>query len=158
MAATWNLPLIERAGRLLSAECIEKGAHVWLGPTVNMIRSPLNGRGFECFSEDPLLSGKIAAAVIRGVQRDGRTMAALKHFVANDQETEKMSVDVRVGERALREIYLKPFEIAVREAGPRVVMASYNRVNGLHTSESPGLLQRLLRDEWGFDGLVMSDW
>ncbi|KAF9873970.1 Cel3c [Colletotrichum karsti] len=157
LGATWNLELIEQAGQLLSKECDAKGAHVWLGPTVNIIRSPLNGRGFESFSEDPYLSGILAAAIIRGVQSRG-TLAALKHFVANDQETEKMSVDVRMSERALREIYLMPFQIALRDSNPRVVMSSYNKVEGLHVSENPKILQDILRKEWGFNGLIMSDW
>ncbi|KAJ3946151.1 uncharacterized protein N0V96_004509 [Colletotrichum fioriniae] len=157
LGATWNAALIEQAGQLLSKECDAKGAHVWLGPTVNIIRSPLNGRGFESFSEDPHLSGMLAAAIIRGVQSRG-TLAALKHFVANDQETEKMSLDVRMSDRALREIYLLPFQIALRDSNPRVVMSSYNKIGGLHVSENPMILQDILRKEWGFDGLIMSDW
>ncbi|OLN90338.1 putative beta-glucosidase K [Colletotrichum chlorophyti] len=157
LGATWNPDLIEQAGQLLSKECEAKGAHVWLGPTVNIIRSPLNGRGFESFSEDPHLSGILAAAIIRGVQSRG-TLAALKHFVANDQETEKMSVDVCMSERALREVYLMPFQITLRDSNPRVVMSSYNKVGGLHVSENPKILQDILRKEWGFDGLIMSDW
>ncbi|KAF6802743.1 Cel3c [Colletotrichum sojae] len=157
LGATWNPELIEQAGQLLSRECDAKGAHVWLGPTVNIIRSPLNGRGFESFSEDPHLSGVLAAAIIKGVQSRG-TLAALKHFVANDQETDKMSVDVRVSDRALREIYLMPFQIALRDSSPKVVMSSYNKVQGLHVSENPKILQQILREEWGFDGLIMSDW
>ncbi|KAI8313039.1 putative beta-glucosidase K [Colletotrichum sp. SAR11_59] len=157
LGATWNPELIEQAGKLLSKECEAKGAHVWLGPTVNIIRSPLNGRGFESFSEDPHLSGILAGSIIKGVQSRG-TLAALKHFVANDQETEKMSVDVCISDRALREIYLMPFQIALRDSKPRVVMSSYNKVQGLHVSESPKILQDILRKEWGFDGLIMSDW
>ncbi|KZL64654.1 beta-glucosidase [Colletotrichum tofieldiae] len=157
LGATWNPELIEQAGQLLSKECDAKGAHVWLGPTVNIIRSPLNGRGFESFSEDPHLSGMLAAAIIRGVQSRG-TLAALKHFVANDQETEKMAIDVCMSDRALREIYLLPFQIALRDSNPRVVMSSYNKIGGLHVSENPKILQDILRNEWGFDGLIMSDW
>uniref|UniRef100_L2FQX0 beta-glucosidase n=1 Tax=Colletotrichum fructicola (strain Nara gc5) TaxID=1213859 RepID=L2FQX0_COLFN len=157
LGATWNSELIEQAGKLLSKECEAKGAHVWLGPTVNIIRSPLNGRGFESFSEDPHLSGILAGSIIKGVQSQG-TLAALKHFVANDQETEKMSVDVCISDRALREIYLMPFQIALRDSNPRVVMSSYNKVQGLHVSESSKILQDILRKEWRFDGLIMSDW
>ncbi|KAK1987285.1 glycoside hydrolase superfamily [Colletotrichum cereale] len=157
LGATWNPELIEQAGQLLSRECDAKGAHVWLGPTVNIIRSPLNGRGFESFSEDPHLSGMLAAAIIRGVQSRG-TLAALKHFVANDQETEKMALDVCMSDRALREIYLMPFQIALRDSSPRVVMSSYNKIGGLHVSENPKILGDTLRKEWGFDGLIMSDW
>ncbi|KAI1063874.1 hypothetical protein LB506_005699 [Fusarium annulatum] len=157
LGATWNPDLLYSAGQLLSRECDAKGAHVWLGPTVNLVRGPLNGRGFESFSEDPHLSGMLATAIIRGVQSRG-TAAALKHFVANDQETAKMSTDVCMSERALREVYLKPFQMAVRDAKPKIVMSSYNKVNGVHVSESTKLLKDILRSEWGFDGLVMSDW
>ncbi|KAM0207327.1 hypothetical protein ACHAQD_012079 [Fusarium lateritium] len=157
LGATWNPKLLQAAGQLLSRECEAKGAHVWLGPTVNLVRGPLNGRGFESFSEDPYLSGVLATAIIKGVQSRG-TAAALKHFVANDQETAKMSVDICMSERALREVYLKPFQMAVRDSKPKVVMSSYNKVNGVHVSESKKLLQDILRGEWGYDGLVMSDW
>ncbi|KAM0217689.1 hypothetical protein ACHAQI_001739 [Fusarium lateritium] len=157
LGATWNPELLHAAGQLLSRECEAKGAHVWLGPTVNLVRGPLNGRGFESFSEDPYLSGVLATAIIKGVQSRG-TAAALKHFVANDQETAKMSVDICMSERALREVYLKPFQMAVRDSKPKVVMSSYNKVNGVHVSESKKLLQDILRGEWGYDGLVMSDW
>ncbi|KIL90184.1 hypothetical protein FAVG1_06923 [Fusarium avenaceum] len=157
LGATWNPELLYAAGQLLSRECEAKGAHVWLGPTVNLVRGPLNGRGFESFSEEPYLSGVMATAIINGVQSRG-TAAALKHFVANDQETAKMSVDICVSERALREVYLKPFQMAVRDAKPKVVMSSYNKVNGVHVSESKKLLQDILRGEWKYDGLVMSDW
>ncbi|KAF5547604.1 beta-glucosidase [Fusarium phyllophilum] len=157
LGATWNPDLLYSAGQLLSRECDAKGAHVWLGPTVNLVRGPLNGRGFESFSEDPHLSGVLATAIIRGVQSRG-TAAALKHFVANDQETAKMSTDICMSERALREVYLKPFQMAVRDAKPKIVMSSYNKVNGIHVSESKKLLKDILRSEWGFDGLVMSDW
>ncbi|KAH7349654.1 glycoside hydrolase superfamily [Plectosphaerella cucumerina] len=157
LGATWNPDLIYAAGQLLSRECEAKAAHVWLGPTVNIVRGPLNGRGFESFSEDPLLSGVLAGAIIQGVQSRG-TLAALKHFVANDQETDKMAIDVCMSERALREVYLKPFQMAMREGRPRVVMSSYNKLNGHHVSESHKLLDQVLRKEWGFDGLIMSDW
>ncbi|KAL2844874.1 putative beta-glucosidase K [Aspergillus pseudodeflectus] len=158
LGATWNPELLYSAGQLLSSECEAKGAHVWLGPTVNLVRGPLNGRGFESFSEDPVLSGVLAGAIIRGVQSRGSTVAALKHFVANDQETMKVSVDVCMSERALREVYLKPFQIAVRDGKPGVIMASYNKVNGTHVSENQKLLDQVLRREWGYDGLIMSDW
>ncbi|KAG5659080.1 hypothetical protein KAF25_000282 [Fusarium avenaceum] len=157
LGATWNPELLYAAGQLLSRECEAKGAHVWLGPTVNLVRGPLNGRGFESFSEEPYLSGVMATAIINGVQSRG-TAAALKHFVANDQETAKMSVDICMSERALREVYLKPFQMAVRDAKPKVVMSSYNKVNGVHVSESKKLLQDILRREWQYNGLVMSDW
>ncbi|KAJ0421832.1 putative beta-glucosidase K [Aspergillus carlsbadensis] len=158
LGATWNAELLQSAGALLSHECAAKGAHIWLGPTVNIVRGPLNGRGFEGFSEDPVLSGVLAGAIIRGVQGSGDTIAALKHFVGNEQETQKVSVDLWMSERALREVYLKPFQIALRDGRPGVVMASYNRVNGTHVSENKKLLGEVLRQEWGFEGLVMSDW
>ncbi|KAL2751899.1 glycoside hydrolase family 3 protein, partial [Sodiomyces alcalophilus JCM 7366] len=157
LGATWNPELIRRAGELLSRECEAKGAHVWLGPTVNIVRGPLNGRGFESFSEDPYLGGILAGEIIRGVQSRG-TSAALKHFVANDQETQKMTVDVRMSERALREVYLKPFQMAIKNGDPKILMTSYNKVNGTHVSENSPMLQDIVRKDWAFDGLVMSDW
>lgn len=157
LGATWNDELVQQAGELLSKECAAKGAQVWLGPNVNIPRSPLNGRAFECISEDPHLSGMLAAAIIRGVQSGG-TLAALKHYVANDQETAKISIDVCVSDRALREIYLMPFQIALRDSNPGVMLTAYNKVQGTHASESPMLLDQILRKEWSFGGLVMSDW
>ena len=141
----------------MGREAIAKGASVLLGPTVNIQRSPLGGRGFESYSEDPVLSGHMAAAAINGIQSTG-VAATLKHFVCNDLEDRRMASDSRVTERALREIYLLPFQIAQRDARPAAVMTSYNLVNGEHVSENPRLLQSVLRDEWGFDGTVMSDW
>ncbi|MFD0901248.1 beta-glucosidase H [Actinomadura sediminis] len=157
LAATWDAALLRRAGALLAQEARRKGVHVLLAPTVNLQRSPLGGRHFECFSEDPLLSGLLAAEYVRGVQGGG-VAVTVKHFVANDFETERMTADVVVSERALRELYLRPFEIVVKEAGPWGVMASYNSVNGTTMSENDLLLNRVLRDEWGFDGFVVSDW
>ncbi|WP_026404893.1 beta-glucosidase [Actinomadura rifamycini] len=157
LAATWDTALLRRAGALLAQEARRKGVHVLLAPTVNLQRSPLGGRHFECFSEDPLLSGLLAAGYVRGVQGGG-VAVTVKHFVANDFETERMTADVVVSERALRELYLRPFEIVVREAAPWGVMASYNKVNGTAMSENGLLLDRVLRDEWGFDGFVVSDW
>jgi beta-glucosidase len=130
---------------------------VILSPTVNMQRSPLGGRGFESFSEDPVLAGAFASATISGIQSTG-VAATIKHFVCNDQEHERQAVNSIVSERALREIYLMPFQIAQRDAQPMCYMTAYNRVNGEHASESKQLLQTILRDEWAFDGLVMSDW
>ena len=134
-----------------------KGAAVVLGPTVNMQRSPLGGRGFESFAEDPVLSGFCAATIVNGIQERG-VIATIKHFVANDQEHQRMAVDAIVSDRALREIYLLPFQIAVRDANPGAFMTAYNKVNGLHVNESPNLIHNLLRREWGWQGLVMSDW
>ncbi|MFJ2400558.1 glycoside hydrolase family 3 C-terminal domain-containing protein [Streptomyces xanthochromogenes] len=155
LAATWDEPLVERLGSLLALEARRKGVHVVLAPNLNLHRSPLGGRHFECLSEDPELTGRMGAALIRGVQAQG-VAAAAKHYVANDSETDRLTVDVRVGERALREVYLAPFEAAVA-AGVRVVMAGYNAVNGTTTTAS-SLLGTPLRTEWGFDGVVVSDW
>lgn len=141
----------------MGAEGIAKGAHVLLGPTINMQRSPLGGRGFESLSEDPVLAGLGAAALVAGVQGTG-VAATLKHFVCNDQEHERMACDSRVSQRALRELYVLPFQIAVRDASPYAVMTAYNKVNGTHVSENSAILQGILRDEWKWDGLVMSDW
>ncbi|WP_328321315.1 glycoside hydrolase family 3 C-terminal domain-containing protein [Streptomyces sp. NBC_00388] len=155
VAAAWDEELAAELGGLLAAEARYKGVDVLLAPTLNLHRTPLGGRHFECYSEDPLLTARTGAAVIRGVQAGG-VAATAKHFVANDAETDRLTVDVRVGERALREVYLAPFEAAV-EAGVWVVMSAYNRVNGVTMSASP-LLAEPLKGEWGFDGLVVSDW
>ncbi|MBQ0889448.1 glycoside hydrolase family 3 C-terminal domain-containing protein [Streptomyces sp. RM72] len=155
LAATWDEALVERLGGLLAAEARRKGVDVLLAPTLNLHRSPLGGRHFECFSEDPELTGRIGAALIRGVQAHG-VAATAKHYVANDSETDRLTVDVRVGERALREVYLAPFEAAVA-AGVRLVMAGYNAVNGT-TMTANALLTDPLKSEWGFDGVVVSDW
>lgn len=122
-----------------------------------MQRSPLGGRGFESYSEDPVLAGAMSAAIVNGIQSKG-VAATIKHFVCNDQEHERMMVDSILTERALREIYLMPFQIAQRDAAPWCYMTAYNKVNGVHASESPRLLKTILRGEWGFDGMVMSDW
>ncbi|MFF8881829.1 glycoside hydrolase family 3 C-terminal domain-containing protein [Streptomyces flaveolus] len=155
LAATWDEELVRRLGGLLAAEARRKGVHVLLAPTLNLHRSPLGGRHFECFSEDPELTGRIGAAFIRGVQDQG-VAATAKHYVGNDSETDRLTVDVRVGERALREVYLAPFEAAVA-AGVGLVMAGYNAVNGT-TMTAGGLLTDPLKSEWGFDGVVVSDW
>ncbi|KAH7075725.1 glycoside hydrolase superfamily [Paraphoma chrysanthemicola] len=157
LAATWDVQLLRRAGNLMGVEARHKGASVLLGPTVNMQRSPLGGRGFESFSEDPVLAGLCASAIINGIQDTG-VQAAIKHFVANDQEHERMAVDSIVTERALREIYLLPFQIAVRDANPASFMTSYNKVNGTHVSEDEYILRNVLRGEWAWKGLIMSDW
>jgi beta-glucosidase len=141
----------------MGAEARAKGAHVLLGPTVNMQRSPLGGRGFESFSEDPVLAGLCAASIVGGVEATG-VVASIKHFVANDQEHERMAVDSIVTERALREIYVLPFQIAVRDANPGSFMTAYNKVNGTHVSESGNIIEGILRKEWNWEGLVMSDW
>ena len=156
VAATWDPELAARAGRLLGQEARRKGVHLLLAPTVNLHRTPLGGRHFECFSEDPLLTGEIAAAFVAGVQEQG-VGTTVKHLVGNDFETERMTVDVRISERALREVYLPPFERVVR-AGGWGVMSAYNGVNGSPMSSHGELQQRVLKDEWGFDGVVVSDW
>jgi beta-glucosidase len=155
LGAMWDDGLVGRLGGLLAAEARRKGVHVVLAPTLNLHRSPLGGRHFECFSEDPLLAGRTGAALVRGLQAHG-VAATAKHYVANDSETQRLTVDVRVGERALREVYLAPFESAVR-AGVWLVMAGYNGVNGPTMTEN-ALLDAPLRTEWGFDGVVVSDW
>ena len=157
LACSWDAALCRRVGQALAQECVEQGVQVLLGPGVNIKRSPLCGRNFEYFSEDPLLAGKLAASYIRGVEGCG-VGTSLKHFALNNQENYRMRVSAEVDERTLRELYLKPFEIAVKEGRPGTVMASYNRVNGTHATEHPVLLKKILREEWGFDGLVMSDW
>ncbi len=156
LAATWDPGRIEAIGALLAREARRKGVDVLLAPTVNLHRTPYGGRDFECFSEDPLLTARIGAAYVRGLQRSG-VSACVKHFVGNDSETQRMTVDVRIDERTLRELYLAPFEAICREAGAWAVMAAYNGVNGSMMTESP-LLRDILHDEWGYDGLVVSDW
>jgi beta-glucosidase len=156
LAATWDEPLVEQLGRLLAYEARRKGVDVLLAPTVNLHRTPYGGRHFECFSEDPLLTSRIGVAYVRGVQ-DGGVAATVKHFVGNDSETQRMTLDAQIGERALRELYLAPFEAIVNDGGVWAVMAAYNQVNGHTMTESP-LLREILHEEWGFDGLVMSDW
>ncbi|WP_438874271.1 beta-glucosidase, partial [Streptomyces calidiresistens] len=157
LAATWDPGLARRTGHLLAAEAHRKGVHVLLAPTVNLHRSPLGGRHFECYSEDPLLSGLIGAGYVAGVQ-EGGIATTVKHFVANDAETDRFTVDNRVEERTLRELYLRPFEIIVERAAPWGVMAAYNSVNGTTMSEHAALQNGVLRGEWGFDGFIVSDW
>jgi beta-glucosidase len=156
LAATWDCDRVEGIGDLLAHEARRKGVDVLLAPTVNLHRSPYGGRHFECFSEDPLLTARIGVAYVRGLQRAG-VAGCVKHFVGNDSETERMTVDVQIDERTLRELYLAPFEAIVRDAGVWAVMAAYNEVNGTTMTESP-LLREILYDDWGFDGLVVSDW
>jgi len=157
LAATWNPDLVERVGKALAEETRSKGAHILLAPTVNMHRSPLAGRNFECYSEDPHLTGRLATAYITGLQSGG-VGACIKHFVCNDSEFERHSNSSEVSERALREIYLRPFAIAVRDAKPWAVMSAYNRINGTYASENGYLLLDILKGEWGFEGIVISDW
>ncbi|KAG4412629.1 hypothetical protein IFR04_014228 [Cadophora malorum] len=156
LAATWDKALLGEAGQLLGKECIAKGVHCWLGPTVNITRSPLGGRNAEAFSEDPHLTGVLAAAIIAGCQSTG-VISTIKHFVCNDQEDKKYSLNAVVTQRALREIYLRPFQIAARDANPGALMTAYNKVNGFHCSEHP-YLEQVVRAEWKWDPLIMSDW
>lgn len=157
MANAWDPALGEKLGRALGEEAAVNGVNVVLGPGLNMKRSPLCGRNFEYFSEDPYLAGKMAAAYIRGIQANG-VAACPKHFAVNSQETRRMSIDAVVDERTLREIYLTGFEIAVQEGSPKTIMSSYNRINGCYANENAHLLTEILRQEWGFEGFVVTDW
>lgn len=157
LAASWDGELARRAGRLLAQEAHRKGVHVLLAPTVNLHRSPLGGRHFEAYSEDPLLTGVIGTGYVRGVQ-DGGVGVTVKHFVGNEAETDRFTVDNRITERPLRELYLAPFEAIVAAARPWGVMAAYNGVNGVTMTEHAALVGGVLRGEWGFDGVVVSDW
>ena len=157
IGAAWNPELVRQMGVALAEETKTKSARVLLAPTVNIHRSGLNGRNFECYSEDPMLTSALAVAYIEGVQSEG-IAATIKHFVANDSEVERQTMSSDVDERTLREIYLPPFEAAVKKAGVWAIMSSYNRLNGVWTSENRWLLTELLREEWGYDGIVMSDW
>jgi|CZKT01.1.fsa_nt_gi beta-glucosidase len=157
LAATWDTGLIYELAAALGAEARSKGVDILLAPTINLMRTPLGGRGFECFSEDPELTARIAVAYVRGLQSTG-VAATVKHFVGNDSETERWTYDAKIAERVLRELYLVPFEACVREAGAALVMAAYNKVNGAAMTENARLLRDVLKDEWGFDGVVTSDW
>lgn len=157
MSSSWDPELADRVGRAMAEECIQEKVAVILGPGVNIKRNPLGGRCFEFWSEDPFLAGHEAAGIVTGVQSQG-VGTSLKHFAVNNQETNRMHVSARVGQRALREIYLPAFEHIVKTAQPWTVMCAYNRVNGVHAAQDSWLLTKVLRDEWGFKGIVMSDW
>ncbi|MBQ3262217.1 MAG: glycoside hydrolase family 3 C-terminal domain-containing protein [Oscillospiraceae bacterium] len=158
LAQSWSDAVCEQCGDIVGEEMELFGANVWLAPALNIHRSPLCGRNFEYYSEDPVISGRAAAAVTRGVQRHPKCAVTIKHFACNNQETNRYGSNSVVSQRALREIYLKGFEICVKEAAPMALMTSYNLLNGIHTANRQDLLSTILRDEWGFEGIVMTDW
>jgi beta-glucosidase len=157
LAATWNISLMQRLGTLMGEECRAKKAHVLLAPTINIPRSPLAGRIHECYGEDPYLAGMLAGWFIRGIESTGVT-ATVKHFVCNDQEQGIFAMDCVVSQRALREIYLQPFALAIAIGKPGALMTAYNKINGTHVTDSVALVRDLLRRDWQYGGLVMSDW
>ena len=158
LAQTWNTELLYQVGEAIHAEMAEYGCTYWLAPAVNIHRNPLCGRNFEYFSEDPFLAGTLAAAITRGIQKEEGYYVTVKHFACNNQEDNRNFVSSNLSQRALREIYLRPFEIAVRTGGAKGIMTSYNKVNGVYTPNSYDLCTKVLRNEWGFDGVVMTDW
>ena len=157
LAASFDREIMEKLGKCLGRECQAENVGMLLGPGVNMKRSPLCGRNFEYFSEDPYLAGELAAAYVKSLQAEG-VAACVKHFACNNQETNRMSGDSEVDERTLREIYLPAFERVVKDAKVRSVMCAYNALNGTFCAENKNLLTKILRDEWGFDGFVVTDW
>jgi beta-glucosidase len=157
-AQTWNVELLEEIGQAIGREMLEIGVTVWLAPGLNLHRNPLCGRNFEYYSEDPVVSGKMAAAITRGVQSVHGCGVAIKHFCCNNQEDNRDHMSSNLSQRTLRELYLRPFRIAIEEGNPWTVMTSYNMVNGAYTSNSHDLCTKVLRNEWGFEGVVMSDW
>ena len=158
LAQSWNLALCEACGDLVGQEMERFGVHLWLAPALNIHRSPLCGRNFEYYSEDPLIAGKVTAAITQGVQKHPGRGTTIKHYCCNSQETNRMLSNSILSERALRDIYLKGFQIAVEESQPHALMTSYNLVNGEHTSQRRDLIMTVLRQEWGFQGMVMTDW
>lgn len=158
LAQTWDTALIEEIGEMIGGEMLEFSVTLWLAPGMNIHRNPLCGRNFEYYSEDPLLAGRMAGAMTNGVQNVPGCGTTIKHFACNNQEDNRMGVDAHVSERTLREIYLRGFEIAVKEGAPTAIMSSYNLINGVHAANSKDLCTRIAREEWGFDGVIMSDW
>ena len=158
LAQSWNPALVECCGDLVGEEMDQYGVDVWLAPGMNIHRSILCGRNFEYFSEDPLLAGKMGCAIVRGAQSHPGSACTPKHFCCNNQEYNRMNSSSNLSERALRDIYARPFEIVIKEAKPLGLMSSYNLVNGEHTCQRADLMETLLRDEWGFEGIVMTDW
>lgn len=158
LAQSWDPSIGEACGTLVAEEMQRFGVQVWLSPALNIHRNPLCGRNFEYFSEDPLISAKMAVGVVQGAQKHPHCGCTLKHFVCNEQEYNRLFNNSMVSERALRDIYLRAFEIVIKEAKPKAVMSSYNLLNGEHTAHRRDLLETVLRDEWGFEGIVMSDW
>jgi beta-glucosidase len=157
LACTWNEELVCEVGKAGALEAKENNLFIWLTPALNIHRSPLCGRNFEYYSEDPFVSGKMAAAMVKGIQSQG-VAATAKHFACNNKETNRGEADSIVSERALREIYLKGFEVCVKESSPKFIMTAYNVLNGIRTSENTEMITGILRGEWGFKGTVMSDW
>ena len=158
IAQTWDTGCMEAFGQAVAEEMAEFRVDLWLAPGMNIQRNPLCGRNFEYYSEDPILAGRTAAAVTRGVQSKPGCGVTIKHFACNNQEDNRMGVDCRVSPRALREIYLRGFEIAVKTAAPKAIMTSYNKVNGVHAPNRRDLCTTVPREEWGFDGIIMTDW
>ena len=156
-ASTWNVALMEEIGRAVGDECLRYNADIWLAPGLNLHRNPLCGRNFEYYSEDPVVAGKSTAAVVNGVESRG-VGCAIKHFMANNKETNRKNLDSRMSQKAMREIYLRSFEIAIKNSDPMCIMTSYNLINGTHTSANRDLLEGIVRDEWKYEGLIMTDW